>query len=114
MNSHNDWYYREVEESNLWDCSNFKYVEVFELKGRLYRARTRTRTTRKTMQFAARFSVLIKRGFPRDNRNLFCIKARSFANVNYCNARIINHEDGLSVMANTFHHIAEVVAYFGF
>ena len=71
-------------------------------KARLYTARTRNRTriTRKTRQFSARFAVLIESGFPRENRNLFHIKARSFRNVNCCNARIINYKYSLFVIAN--------------
>ena len=55
----------------------------------------------KSGEFPAQFAVLIETGFPRENRNTLCIKTRSFTNVNYCNARIINYKDGLFVTANS-------------
>ena len=61
------------------------------VKARLYG--TRTRTTQKTRRFSARFAVLIGSGFP----HLFCIKTRLFADVNHCNAQIINYKNGLPV-----------------
>ena len=60
-----------------------------------------TRTTQKTRRFSLQFAVLIESGFPRENRILFCIKTPSFANVNYCYARIINRKSVLSTTANS-------------
>ena len=65
-------------------------------------------TTPKT----ARFAVFIESGFSHKNRNQFCIRPRSFANVN-------NHNHNYSlyrrlVCHGEFHHITEVVSYLKF